>query len=76
MDDHDNFPSWMMIWIFLPLGEEFSFLIVNQLIRDNLWTIIRKYPTSLIGGDLVREVEYFSLIRVPWTFTSPASQTG
>ena len=35
MDDHDNFPSWMMIWIFLPLGEGFSFLIVNQLIRDN-----------------------------------------
>ena len=35
MDDHDNFPSWMMIQIFLPLGEEFSFLIVNRLIRDN-----------------------------------------
>ena len=35
MDDHDNFSSWMMIRIFLPLGEGFSFLIVNQLIRDN-----------------------------------------
>ena len=35
MDDHDNFPSWMMIRIFLPLGDGFSFLIVNQLIRDN-----------------------------------------
>ena len=35
MDDPDNFPSWMMIRIFLPLGEGFSFLIVNRLIRDN-----------------------------------------
>ena len=35
MDDHDNFPSWMMIQIFLPLGEGFSFLIVNLLIKDN-----------------------------------------
>ena len=35
MDDHDKFLSWMMIWIFLPLGDRFSFLIVNQLIRDN-----------------------------------------
>ena len=35
MDDHDNFFSWMMIWIFLPFGEGFYFLIVNQLIRDN-----------------------------------------
>ena len=35
MDDHDNFPSWMMIQIFLPLGEGFSFLIVNQLLMDN-----------------------------------------
>ena len=35
MDDHDNFPSWMMIQIFLPLSEGFSFLIVNRLIRDN-----------------------------------------
>ena len=32
MDDHDNFPSWMMIRIFLPLSEKFSFL--NRLIRD------------------------------------------
>ena len=36
MDDHDNFSNWMMIRIFLPLGEGFYFLIVNQLIRDNL----------------------------------------
>ena len=35
MDDHDNFLSLMMIRIFLPLGEGFSFLIVNRLIRDN-----------------------------------------
>ena len=35
MDDHDNFPSLMMIRIFLPLGEGFSFLIVNRLIKDN-----------------------------------------
>ena len=35
MDDHDNFPSWMMIRIFLSLSEGFSFLIVNRLIRDN-----------------------------------------
>ena len=35
MDDHGNFPSWMMIQIFLPLSEGFSFRIVNQLIRDN-----------------------------------------
>ena len=35
IDDHDNFSSWMMIRIFLPLGERFSFLIVNRLIRDN-----------------------------------------
>ena len=35
MDDHDNFPSLVMIRIFLPLGERFSFLIVNRLIRDN-----------------------------------------
>ena len=35
MDDHDNFPSLMMIHIFLQLGEGFSFLIVNRLIRDN-----------------------------------------
>ena len=35
MDDHDNFPSLMMIQIFLPLDEGFSFLIVNRLIRDN-----------------------------------------
>ena len=35
MDDHDNLPSWVMTQIFLPLCEEFSFLIVNQLIRDN-----------------------------------------
>ena len=33
--DHDNFPSLMMIQIFLPLGEGFSFIIVNRLIRDN-----------------------------------------
>ena len=35
MDDHDNFPSWMMIRIFLQLGERFFFLIVYRLIRDN-----------------------------------------
>ena len=35
MDDHNNFPSLMMMRIFLPLGEGFSFLIVNRLIRDN-----------------------------------------
>ena len=35
MDDHDNFPSLMMIQIFLPLGEGFYFLIVYRLIRDN-----------------------------------------
>ena len=35
IDDHDNFPSCMMIQIFLPLGERFSFLIVNRLISDN-----------------------------------------
>ena len=35
MDDHDNFLSWMMIQIFLPLCERLSFLIVNRLIRDN-----------------------------------------
>ena len=35
MDDRDNFPSWMMIRILSPLGERFSFLIVNRLIRDN-----------------------------------------
>ena len=35
MDDYDNFPSLMMIQIYLPLGEVFSFLIVNRLIRDN-----------------------------------------
>ena len=35
MDDHDYFPSWMMIQIFLSLGERLSFLIVNRLIRDN-----------------------------------------
>ena len=39
-------------------------------------TIIRKYPTFLIGGDLIREVDYFPLIRVIWMFTSPVSQTG
>ena len=44
MDDHDNFPSWMMIQIFLPLCERFSFLIVNRLIKviDNFlsWMMI------------------------------------
>ena len=35
MDDHDNFPSWIMIRISLPLGDRFYFLIVNRLIRDN-----------------------------------------
>ena len=35
MGDHDNFHSWIMIQIFLPLGEGFSYLIVNRLIRDN-----------------------------------------
>ena len=35
MDNHDNFPSLMMIRIFLPFGKRFSFLIVNRLIRDN-----------------------------------------
>ena len=35
MDDHDNFPSWMMIRLFLSLDDGFSFLIVNRLIRDN-----------------------------------------
>ena len=35
MDDHDNFPNWIMIRILPPLGEGFSFLIVNRLIRDN-----------------------------------------
>ena len=34
IDDHDYFPNWMMIRIFLLLDEGFSFLIVNQLIRD------------------------------------------
>ena len=35
MGDHDNFYSWMMIQIFLSLGERFYFLIINRLIRDN-----------------------------------------
>ena len=35
MDDQDSFPSWMTIQILPTLGERFSFLIVNQLIRDN-----------------------------------------
>ena len=35
MDNHDNFPSLIMIWIFLSLCERFSFLIVNRLIKDN-----------------------------------------
>ena len=35
MDDQDNFCSWMMIQILPPLGEGFSFFIVNRLIRDN-----------------------------------------
>ena len=46
MDDHEKFPSlmmirndtfpcWMMIRIFLPLDKGFSFHIVNELIRDN-----------------------------------------
>ena len=35
MDDYDNFHSWMVIQIFLPLCERFYFLIVNRLIRDN-----------------------------------------
>ena len=35
IDNHNNFTSLMMIRIFLPLGEIFSFLIVNRLIRDN-----------------------------------------
>ena len=35
MDDHGNFPSWMMIQIFISFSEEFSFLIVDRLIRDN-----------------------------------------
>ena len=34
IDNHDYFPNWMMIRIFLLLDEGFSFLIVNQLIRD------------------------------------------
>ena len=33
--NHDNFPNWMMIHIFLPLGEGFYFFIVNQLIMNN-----------------------------------------
>ena len=37
---------------------------------------IKKYPTSLIGGDFIREVGYFPSIRVLWMFTSPASRTG
>ena len=36
IDGYDNFPSWMMIRIFLPLGEGFSFLIINLLIKDHL----------------------------------------
>ena len=39
--------------IFLSLGRRFSFFIVNRLIMDNLWAIIDKYITFLIGGDLV-----------------------
>ena len=35
MDDHDNFPSLMMIRILPPLVDGFSLLIVNRLIRDN-----------------------------------------
>ena len=35
INGHDNFLSWIMIRIFLPLDEGFSFLIVNRLIRDN-----------------------------------------
>ena len=35
MDDHDNFPNWMMIQIFLSLDKRFSFLIINRLIKDN-----------------------------------------
>ena len=35
MDDQESFPNWIMIWIFLPLGGGFSFLIVNRLIRDH-----------------------------------------
>ena len=31
MDDQDNFPTYMMIRILPPLGEGFSFLIVNKL---------------------------------------------
>ena len=35
MDDRGNFPSWVMIQIFLLLGEGFCFLIDNRLIIDN-----------------------------------------
>ena len=51
--------------IFLPLGEGFSFIIINLLIRDNLWEIIRKYHTFLIGGDWVFSFNTNSLIALP-----------
>ena len=51
--------------IFLPLGERFSFLIVNGLIRDNSWEIIRKYYVFLIGGDWVFFFNTNSLITLP-----------
>ena len=44
--------------IFLPLGERFSLLIVNRLIRDNYKAVIGNYSTSLIGGDAIRFIGY------------------
>ena len=39
----------------LSLGEGSPFLIVDRLIRDNYKVFVRNYPTSLIGGGLIRE---------------------
>ena len=65
MIQNDNFLSWMMIRHFSHLVRDFLSLIINRLIRDNLWAIIRKYPTSLIGGGWVFSFSTSSLIILP-----------
>ena len=42
----------------LLLEGRFSYFIAVRLIRDNKKAVIGNYPTSLIGGDLIRFIGY------------------
>ena len=45
-----------------PLGEEFHFLIMDRLLRDNRGAVIMKDPSFLICGEWIVETRNFSFL--------------